>query len=238
MKNKALLVVPLIIFTCGVQPVCASENDNITINFVTEEKLEENFRTSLSQNSSTNEIHAYEIDNEGNSKEVNPISNSFRMRKPPVDGFKYSPNSYQHSSGTLNNYFSHVGSFTIKNSGTTSITGKYVQEQSVTTNWSVGGAISAESTFKVAFISQVKAKVAASADYSKTTKAGTTYSVQSTVPPKKTMNVNAYRKGAKSTGKLVWNKYSPSGSLMGIYTETNHSGTAPFNGMTFDVSVK
>lgn len=161
MKNKALLVVPLIIFTCGVQPVCASENDNITINFVTEEKLEENFRTSLSQNSSTNEIHAYEIDNEGNSKEVNPISNSFRMRKPPVVGFKYSPNTYQHSSGTLNNYFSHVGLFTLRNSGTTSI-----------------------------------------------------------------------------TGKLVWNKYSPSGSLMGIYTETNHSGTVPFNGMTFDVSVK
>lgn len=211
---------------------------NVTVNYMTEEealKLKEQAdKIGYDKEFS---VEAFETDLAGNIKEVEPIGMKLLQRIPPKDGFVYVPYNYSHSTGSINHRFKSIGSFTLTNRSSTPINGTYTQQDTVTTNWSVSATISGSTKFKVKFIGEIEGKIAGGASYSKTTSKGTTYSAGGTVAPGKSINMFAYQKGGKSSGKLYWQKYSPSGSsLVGMYSETTPGGTAPISGITIDVT--
>lgn len=213
-------------------------NENVTTNFMLKEQAEQIYNEVIQKQNKPfydDNVVAYETDLEGNTVKVEPISRSFMLMAPPKDGFTYSPSGYTYSSGNINARFKSIGSFTLKNNSDVTISAQYEQQTSVTTNWSVSSSISGTAKFKASFLGSITANIGAGAAASKTTSKGTKISVSGTLAPKKSLNMNAYQKGGYSSGYLVWDKYSPSGSKVGTYKEST-KGTAPVNGYTVDVT--
>lgn len=188
-------------------------------------------------------IKAWETDINGITKEVIPKSlevkdNLVLPMAPPKDSYRYVFSRYTSSSNSKNIRYNRLGDFSVYNSGSSSVTGQYIQQSSKVTSWTVGSNIAAETSIGNSFLAEVKAKLGMSTSRSKTTTAGTSHGVTFSVPAKKTVVATAYRYGGKSSGKLVWNKYSPSGSLVGVYTESANGTAVDSNGVHVDVATK
>lgn len=188
-------------------------------------------------------IKAWEIDALGNTKEVSPKDSqkdtSLIMPKaPPKDSFRYVFSNYTSSSNSKNIRYNRLGTFTVYNAGNSSVGGQYTQQSSKVTSWTVGTNISSDTSVGNSFLAEVRAKLGMTTTRSKTTSAGTSHGVTFTVPAKKTVEAVAYRYGGKSSGKLVWNKYSSSGSLVGVYTESANGTAVDSNGVHVDVATK
>lgn len=235
--GMALFVCTSAIGSPSVFAASEDESTEVTVNYVTEqEAMELKEQSDQIGYDEDYDVSAFETDLNGNTIEVDPIGNVSLQRTPPKDGFTYVPSNYTQSSGSVNNRFKSLGSFTLNNSSSTAINATYTQQDTITANWSVNSSISGSATFKAKFIGQVEAKVASGASYSKTVSKGQKYTAGGTVGPKKSINMYAYQKGGKSSGKLYWNKYSSSGSMLGVYSETTSGGTAPVSGVTIDVT--
>lgn len=212
-------------------------NSNVTVNHISrEEALHYQKQTQKKDAPENFEITAYETDLNGNVTAVDPLhlGDSLSLRIPN-DNNVYSPSTYSQVNGNLNQRFKGIGSFTVYNRGSQDVNASYEQQESVTTNWSVNGTISGNAAFKNAFIGEVGVKIAAGAAFSKTVSKGTKYSASTKVGPGKTLNIDAYQKGGKSSGNLVYKKYNKSGTYLGTYSESNPGGTAPVSGITLDV---
>lgn len=188
-------------------------------------------------------IKALETNHKGELVEVQPKSvqnnNSLIIpMAPPKDQFTYYYSHYSSTTNTRNRKFHKLGEYSVSNSRNRTVTGQYTQESSKTTSWTVGSNISGETKIGNAFLGEISAKWGLSASKTKTTVAGAKYGVSFSVPPKKMSIATAYRHGGKSTGKLTWKKYSPSGTQVGIYTEIANGTAVDSNGIHINVATK
>lgn len=227
------------VFCMTNQPTMANTintDSKVTVSYMTQEQAQKNLENVQKVEDIQKEpLMAIETDINGTTKEVEPVGKLLDLRAPPKDSFRYVPSNYKQSNGSLNPRYKFVGSFSLKNNSSTSINVKYSQQESVTTKMTASTSIEGNTTFKNTFIGEVGAKISAGASVSRTIYKGTTISVSGKVAPNKSINMNAYQKCGKSSGKVIWNKYSSGGSWIGTYSETA-SGTAPVNGTQIDVT--
>lgn len=173
---------------------------------------------------------AWEVDTQGNKKIVPYIVPS--VESANTQSFTDANYSYVFQGFTINNtkqdakrFF--VDKITIENNSPGLLPIKYIQQESVTNEWSVGTNIEAEAEFKVSFLASLKAKLGGSFTASKTTLKSTTIEAgPKNVPPGVRASYTKYRSGGYGAGQAAWKKYPKgSGSLVGMYY-TGESGWA------------
>ncbi|MCL9661361.1 hypothetical protein L2089_11740 [Paenibacillus hunanensis] len=165
--------------------------------------------------------NAWEIDNQGNKKKVPYIVPALNYT---TQSFSDSNYDYIFNGWTLNStktdpkrFF--VDKVSVENRSGGSLPLKYIQQQSVTTQWSVGANIEAEAEFKVSFLASLKAKLGGSYSYSKTTSSSTTIEAgPKNVPAGYVASYTKYRSGGYGAGQAAWRKYvKNSASQVGMY---------------------
>lgn len=210
----------VLLTSLGVEGALAAKNENPQgipqrILDLAESKVEE---TKLP------EVKAWETDTNGNVKEVVPLSERMSTYTPPNDGYKYSFDTYVHSSGKKNWHYRNAGTFRVNNALSNAATMKYIQQSTATTKWSVSGSISGSATIGNTWIGAVEVELGGTVGRDKTDSEGKTYQVDAKVPAKSVAYLTNYHVGAASNGTLRYKKYSSGGSQVGIYTE-NAGGT-------------
>lgn len=108
------------------------------------------------------------------------------------------------------------------------VTLKYIQRETVTTEWDVSGKIEADAEFRVQFLAALQAKFGAQVTHTHITEKSDEIEAQMNVPPGHEAYINKYKGGAYSGGSAVWYKYyvTPNHDyiLVGTYIETNQGG--------------
>ncbi len=164
---------------------------------------------------------AWEVDNQGNKKKVPYIVPALNYS---TQSFSDSNYDYIFNGWTLNStktdpkrFF--VDKVSVENRSGGSLPLKYIQQQAVTTQWSVGINIEAEAEFKVSFLASLKAKLGGSYSYSKTTSSSTTIEAgPKNVPAGYVASYTKYRSGGYGAGQAAWKKYvKNSASQVGMY---------------------
>ncbi|MWC29749.1 hypothetical protein [Paenibacillus sp. MMS18-CY102] len=173
---------------------------------------------------------AWEVDLNGNKKQVIPLSElnksgSFSVFSVPIDGFTYIFNGYVSSAAQKNWYYQNMGTVRIENNLTTSASANYSQTTSKESQWNVGINISGRTEVKASFLAKLEVELGGSWGISKTFTSGTSYGISQVIPAKTTAYITAYSVGGSSHGNLEYKKYSPGGTLVGYYFESA-AGTA------------
>lgn len=154
----------------------------------------------------------------------------------------YSPTKYSNV-----DYFRLLGEATQANSTSSPVKLSYTQNQTKTVKWDVSGNISASASISSKFIGKIETKIGGSVTRSSTVGASSSISSSTTVPANTRVTIQAYQKGYRSSGSLVWDVYPRSssagtmGSPVGTYTESA-SGTvlkpSSFTFRTFSSKIK
>lgn len=174
---------------------------------------------------------AWEVDQDGKKKEVPYIvpndpnlihSNSFSDANYTYvfDGWTLSDQKQDPK-----RFF--VDKITVENRTSSPLPLKYIQQNSVTSNWEVGANIQAEAELKVKFLASLKATLGGSFNKSKTTSSSTTVEAgPQNVKPGYSASYTKYRSGGYGKGQASWRKYPKnSASWVGMYY-TGESGWA------------
>lgn len=230
-KFSTVLMVILLISLSTTSVFANTESANMTTG-IPKSVLEKADSKVTSNKDEIPEIKAWETDLSGNTIEVTPKSMQLNSKDPvsvfapPKDGYVYLFNSYISSSAKKNWYYENLGTFRFSNQTSTPIKNvKYEQTISKTSKWSVSSNISGEAKIGNSFLGQIKAKLGAEGAYSRSWTKGNTYGASYTVPARTIYYLTNYQVGLNSNGKLLYNKYHPSGGSAGVYTESA-GGTA------------
>ncbi|MFD2671111.1 hypothetical protein [Marinicrinis sediminis] len=175
---------------------------------------------------------AYEIDVHGikkmtEYKVVNAKSGEVTTQWTDGNGYIYTFDSYVQNNYSTDPKRFYVSDVSVYNNSSQSIPIKYIQNNSVTTGWSVSANIQAEGSLKAAFLGKLSYSVGVTYTDSKTTTSSTTVELGPiNVPARKAGKITKYRAGGYGAGQAAWRKYSPSGtSYIGMYY-TGESGWA------------
>lgn len=112
--------------------------------------------------------------------------------------------SYNQTSIMKDAYHYRVGSVSLRNSTSSPITLKYVQQETVTTTGSFTANVTANAEFKAAFFSKISASIGITAGVSKTTTSSTTVEFTTSVPVGKLTTITKYLAGVSSGGTVTW----------------------------------
>lgn len=219
-----LLVVTGLIFT---SPAAAKTPKNIPQEVLDKVKVKE-----LQNRENVPEVIAWEESLDGSIKEVTPINErdvesgrEITSMAVPKDGYTYSFNTYSVNSPTRKWTYKSAGTVRVSNTRTVSANLTYTQQNSTTTGWGVSTSISGSGTIKASFLGKLSVSAGLTADHNKSWSKGTSYGLTTTVPAKSVAYLTAYAVGIYDSGKLVYKKYTSSGTLVGYYYETA-GGTA------------
>lgn len=166
------------------------------------------------------ELKAWEIDMDGNRKEVVPLSERVTTLAPPNDGYKYAFDRYDASRNSKDWTYKSTGTIRVNNALDKPATLSYTQQTTTETKWNVSSSISAKTELSLGFLAGVEASTSLQVDSTKTWTKGTTYGVGIEVSAKTTAYLTNYAVGINSNGKFIYKKYASSGSQVGIYEET------------------
>ncbi len=150
-----------------------------------------------------------------------------------ADGYVYVFNDYAQNNYLTDSKRFFVSRVTLENKGSQPLPLKYIQQETVQTNWVVSSKISAEADLGNKFIAKLKTSLELSVARSSTTYSSTTIEAGPTyIPPGYGASYTKYRKGAFGQGQAEWKKYAPGGtSWIGMYY-TGESGWVPVDNDT------
>ncbi|MGX9808861.1 YfkD family protein (plasmid) [Exiguobacterium acetylicum] len=204
-----------------------NETDNIPV-----EVLNEVEKTVEENQFDIPETEAWEVDLDGQVKEVTPLSEradnshaGISVMSVPSDGYTYDFQYYSVGSPKKNWKFKSAGTVRVKNTSKASAKFTYTQQSSTTTQWDVSVAISGSAEIKNSFFGKIQASLGVTVDRKKSWSKGTSYGISTTVPKNSTAYLTAYAVGVRDKGRLVYKKYTRSGTLVGYYYEST-GGTA------------
>lgn len=221
-KRKIIVTTLLLCLTIGSVTANAKTNQPEipdSVNKKIEQKIEQNKDV-------LPEITAYTIDENGNKVKVQPkdsITNTdVSTLAIPNDGYIYRFKEYvPNTTITRNWYYANAGTFRFNNT-TSSMKADVTYTQQATTEktWNVTANISGETTIGNGFLAGVKASAGIEVSRNKTWSKGYSYSTAIDVPARTVAYITNYQVAAKSTGELVYTKYTPTGTMCGYYRET------------------
>lgn len=205
----------------------SNEEDNIPT-----EVLKEVKETVKENQFDVPEAEAWEVGLDGEVTEVTPLSeraensrSGISIMSVPSDGYTYDFQYYSIGSPKKNWTFKSAGTVRVKNTSKASAKFTYTQQSSTTTQWDVSVAISGSAEIKNSFLGKIEASLGVTVDRKKAWTKGTSYGISTTVPKNSTAYLTAYAVGVRDKGRLVYKKYTRSGTLVGYYYEST-GGTA------------
>ncbi|EFF62526.1 hypothetical protein CUW_1932 [Turicibacter sanguinis PC909] len=145
----------------------------------------------------------------------------------PKTSFTYKYSYYSQTSSQKNDKKFKVADLTFENKTEVSQNHVFTMLNSKTTNWTTTGKVSAETQLGNDLIAKTKASLDLSVARSATTNKGTTFTSNITVPAWKTVDCVTWLKGGYSGGTAYYNKYSPTGTLIGQVSYTDQSAWSP-----------
>jgi hypothetical protein len=172
------------------------------------------------------EIKAWETDFNGNVKVVKPINKALNDDdKPslctPSDGYIYQYDHYDLNYTKTDKKHFYVSSVSIENRTGSSVTLKYVQQQSKTTKWDISVNLEGETSAGNEFLAKIKVKAGIDVTKESVSYASTTVEFTATVRSQYEGIIEKYKGGINGSGAMAYRKYSPSGtSWIGMYYET------------------
>ena len=139
----------------------------------------------------------------------------------PSDGYVYSFDHYDPDYVKRNYYYKTVSVFRVKNELPKEVPAEYRVEESKTIKWNVTGNVSGKTTIGNGFLAGVEASGGISVGREKTWSRGWSMVLKPVIPAKSIAYITNYQVGADTNGRLVYRKYSPSGtSWIGNYYES------------------
>ncbi|GJM80385.1 hypothetical protein HMSSN139_28810 [Paenibacillus sp. HMSSN-139] len=167
------------------------------------------------------EVKAWETDLNGNTKEVVPLSQRMNLMSPPTgDGFTYLFDGYVPSSVVRDWHYQNLGIYRYVNATGAEASIQYEQQETKYGKWNVSANISGKTEFKVPFLTKLEVTIGGSWGMERGWQKNVKYGAIQKVNPNTTVYLTNYQVAANASGKLQWKKYSPSGTLVGVYTES------------------
>ncbi|WP_342478819.1 hypothetical protein NYE24_12895 [Paenibacillus sp. FSL H7-0350] len=185
---------------------------------------------------------AWEVDLNGNKKTVpyivpsalgNATKGTIGTQSWSDSNYTYAFDGWALSSTQLDDYRFYVSKVSIDNHSSQPLPLKYTQQNSITTQWSVGANISAEAEFGPSFLSSLTVSLGGNWSKSKTSYASTTIEMGPVnVPSGWAASFTKYQGGGYGQGQARWKKYiKGTSSLVGLYY-TGESGWAVNDSVT------
>lgn len=201
-------------------------------NDIPKEVLEKVKKTEAENQFIIPETKAWEVSLDGEVTDVTPISevtenpySGISVMAVPSDGYNYSFSYYDVNSPKRNWKYKSAGTVRVANTRSTSVNFTYTQQENTTTSWNVSSTISGTTSVKASFLGELELTMGLTTDANKSWSKGTSYGISTSVPGNSTAYLTAYAVGINDYGKLVYKKYTKSGSLVGYYYESA-GGTA------------
>lgn len=151
--------------------------------------------------------------------------------------YEYIPGSYSQTSSQSDNHHYQTGQVEHFNNGPNNYLLQYMQQRTVTSNWSVTQQISATAGIEADYFGALSATYGQSFTKSFTTQSSNTVVGTMSISPYKTGRITCYLPGGYSSGTVRFTQYfydSYSGTLIptGSTVTSNQSGWSPINNQT------
>lgn len=154
---------------------------------------------------------------------------------PPKDGYSYLPLYYKQDSVSLIERYKLIDQLSVTNQSSGNVTVQYSQMTLVPVKWQVGSVMK-RSAFQKPLLKQISDALEQTAKDTIVTNLDQAYPLDPEILlPDEDISIAVYQQAAVSSGTLYWKKYTPSGSLVGIYSQPSGLQAAPIDAITIDI---
>lgn len=139
----------------------------------------------------------------------NPVYEYPEAASEIVDGYLREYGSMKFTTSEIKNTYNFIGQASYHNGSTKPEVLQYMQGSTTTTTWNVSGTIEGSADIKLAFLSEIKAKLGVTVGRSTTTTKSSQALATLTVDPGYTGYIDAYHKAVYAVGSIPYWDYAP-----------------------------